>query len=228
MSSRPRTRFSAWAVGCAALCAQLSVLASGNILTIAAASDLKFALDEIVEQFQKEHPGSQVQVSYGSSGNFYAQLSQRAPFDLFLSADILYAQKLIENGHGITASKFTYAVGRLVVWAPTNAPADPAKLGMKSLMPPGVRKIAITDPEHAPYGRAAVAALTKLGLPKGCNRGSFSGKTSRRPPHFFKSGAADWGNIRLSLGLAPPSGLKDPFGGFPGMLFPPWNRRGEF
>jgi molybdate transport system substrate-binding protein len=133
-----------------------------RVVTVAAAADLKYALDEIVAAFQKSHPAIKVNVTYGSSGDFYSQLSNRAPFDIFFSADSEYPKKLIAAGLAKQESQFKYAVGRIVVWAPKDSPIDVEKVGIDSLTQPSVKKIAIANPEHAPYGRAAVAAMKKL------------------------------------------------------------------
>src|SRR5262245_11665566 len=85
---------------------------------VEAASDLKFAMDEVVQEFQKDHPETAVKVTYGSSGNFYSQLSNQAPFDLFLSADIGYPRKLSEQGLTLPGTEFLYAIGSIVLWVP--------------------------------------------------------------------------------------------------------------
>ena len=122
---------------------------------VAAAADLKFALDDIITTFSHEQTDTRVKVTYGSSGNFFAQLSNRAPFDMFFSADMSYPQKLVEQGLAQKEALFLYAVGRIVVWVPTASPLKVEKMGIKALMDPTVRKIAIANPQHAPYGRAA-------------------------------------------------------------------------
>src|SRR5687768_6746274 len=86
-------------------------------LRIAAASDLKFALDEIVKAFNEVEPRTTITVTYGSSGNFFAQLQNRAPFDLFFSADVAYPRKLAEAGLGLDTNVFVYGVGRIVLWS---------------------------------------------------------------------------------------------------------------
>src|SRR5437763_10695198 len=129
-----------------------------------AAADLKFTMGEIVEAFRREHPAINVAVAYGSSGNFYAQLSNRAPFDIFFSADVDYPRRLIREGLAGADSEFLYGVGRLVVWVPQTSAIDVEKLGMRALLSPSVRRIAIANPRHAPYGRAAEAAMKSLGV----------------------------------------------------------------
>src|SRR5580704_1751999 len=128
-------------------------------ILVAAAADLKFALDEMIGEFQKEHPDAKVSVTYGSSGNLFSQIDNGAPFDLFLSADIDFPRRLIERKKAAADSLFPYAVGQLVVWVPKDSSVDVQKLGLRALLDPSIHKIAIANPEHAPYGRAAVAAM---------------------------------------------------------------------
>ncbi len=191
-------------------------------VAVAAAADLKFALDDIVADFQKAHPSIQVQITYGSSGSFYSQLSQRAPFDLFLSADVLYPTRLTEAGLAVAESKFLYAVGRIVVWVPTNSTIDPVQLGIASLQHPAARKIAIANPEHAPYGKSAVAAMQKLGVYDVVKERLVFGENVAQSAQFIESGSADIGVIALSLALAPAMKSKGryweiPFDAYPRM-----------
>jgi len=116
-------------------------------------------MGEIVEAFRQEQPAIDVLVTYGSSGNFYAQLSNHAPFDIFFSADVDYPRRLIRQGLAVADSEFLYGVGRLVVWVTRTSPIEVEKLGMQGLLSPSVRRIAIANPRHAPYGRAAEAAM---------------------------------------------------------------------
>jgi molybdate transport system substrate-binding protein len=184
---------------------------SPKSISIAAASDTKFALDDLIATFQKDHPEVKVQATYGSSGNFYAQLSQRAPFDLFLSADITYPNQLIDAGLAVSGSKFMYAVGKLVLWVPTNSGLVPTK-GIEILKHSSVKKIAIANPEHAPYGKAAVAAMQKLGVYDAVKPKLVYAENIAQTAQFVESGAADAGLIALSLALAPPMKPKA-FGG---------------
>lgn len=171
-------------------------------ITVAAAADLKFAMDELVKEFQAAHPGTEVGVTYGSSGNFYAQLENRAPFDLYFSADIEYPRKLAQAGHALD-DVFLYAVGRIVLWAPKTSKLDVAKLGLAALADPSVKKIAVANPEHAPYGRAAVAALKKLGAYEQAQPKLVYGENIAQTAQFIQTGAADIGIIALSLAVAP-------------------------
>lgn len=171
-------------------------------VTIAAAADLKFALDELIAAYHAAHPEAEVRVTYGSSGNFYAQLQNRAPFDLYLSADIEYPRQVAAAGLGLD-EVFLYAVGRIVVWVPNRSPLDLAALGIEALVHPAVQKIAIANPAHAPYGRAAVAALESLGIHERVESRLVLGENISQTAQFVQSGAADVGVIALALALAP-------------------------
>lgn len=175
----------------------------GRKVRVAAASDLKFAFDEVTSEFQKKNPSIKVEVTYGSSGNFFAQLSNKAPFDLLLSADLEYPRKLIEAGHGVKESEFQYAVGHLVLWVPKGSKLDLDKLGIRAVTDPSVKKVAIANPKHAPYGRAAEAALKKLGVYDDVKDRLVLGENIAQTAQFVESGAADVGLIALSLALAP-------------------------
>jgi molybdate transport system substrate-binding protein len=183
--------------------AQTTAVPEKTVIKVAAASDLKFALDDVLAEFAKQHPEIHVETSYGSSGNFFAQLSNQAPFDLFLSADIDFPHKLIEQGQGIAGSEFTYAVGHLVVWVRKESPLDVEQLGIQVLTDPSVRKIAIANPKVAPYGRAAEAALQHFELKDAINDKLVLGENIAHTAQFVESGAADAGIIALSLALSP-------------------------
>ncbi len=171
-------------------------------ITIAAASDLNFAFKEIVADFEKK-TGHTVKLSLGSSGNFYAQLSNGAPFDVFFSADIGYPKKLEEAGLAEPGSLYMYAIGRIVVWVPKGSPIDVASLGMKSLQHPSVKKIAIANPKHAPYGRAAVAAMEHYKVYDAVKDKLVLGENISQTAQFVQTGAAGIGIIALSLAMGP-------------------------
>jgi molybdate transport system substrate-binding protein len=172
-------------------------------VAVAAAADLKFAFDELISAFQNQHPGIKVTATYGASGNFYAQLSNKAPFDLFLSADIEYPRKLIDQGLALNESEFSYAVGHLVVWVPNASKLDLDKLGFQAVADPSVQKLAIANPKHAPYGRAAEAALKKFGVYDEVKDRLVLGENIAQAAQYVESGSADAGLIALSLALAP-------------------------
>ena len=171
-------------------------------ISIAAASDLNFAFKEIVAGFEKQ-TGHSVKLSLGSSGNFFAQLSNGAPFDLFFSADISYPKKLEEAGLTEPGTLYLYAIGRIVMWVPKGSPIDVGLLGIKALEHPSVQKIAIANPKHAPYGRAAVAAMEHYKLYEQVKNKLILGENISQTAQFIQTGGADIGIIALSLALAP-------------------------
>jgi len=127
-------------------------------INVAAAADLNYAMKDLASRYQQK-TGNRVALSFGASGNFYSQISNGAPYDVFFSADLDYVRKLAAAGKIDNASVRSYAVGHLVLWVPNSSKLDPQKLEMDVLLDPSVKKIAIANPEHAPYGRAAMASL---------------------------------------------------------------------
>jgi len=176
-------------------------------LTVAAAADLKFALADLLEGFRQNHPDITVKVAYGSSGSFHAQIKNGAPYDLYFSADIAYPRQLAEAGLALDDEVFRYAIGRLVVWVPADSPIDVVRLHENALLDPAVRKIAIANPRHAPYGVAAVAALKKLGVHDRVAPRFVLGDNIAQTAQFVQTGSADIGVIALSLAVSP--GLRD-------------------
>ncbi|HXF56152.1 MAG TPA: molybdate ABC transporter substrate-binding protein [Actinomycetota bacterium] len=176
------------------------------VLRIAAAADLQYAMGELIEAFRAEHPGAEVRVSFGSSGTLFAQLENGAPFDLYLAADVAYAERLRDEGLVAPGGVFTYAVGRIVVWVPDTSTLDVEGLGMEALIQPSVRTVAIANPDHAPYGRAAVAAMRAFGVYPRVKGRLVLGENIAQTAQFVQTGAADVGIIALSLALAPGAG----------------------
>jgi len=195
-------RLALWLAALAA-CAGWARAAGAEKLTVAAAADLRFALDELVPQFRAAHREVDLAVTYGSSGNFFAQIQNGAPFDVFLSADVDYPRRLIASGLANRGSLFLYGVGRIVVWVPAGSPLDPAGLGIHLLEAASVRHIAIANPQHAPYGRAAVAALRSLGVYDRVSPKLVLGENIAQAFEFVESGAAEAGIVALSLALKP-------------------------
>jgi len=177
--------------------------AKPQTLSIAAAADLRFAMEALARDFHASHPAVEVRPAYGSSGNFYAQIRNGAPFDLFLSADMDYPRRLASEGVAVRDSVFVYAVGHIVVWARANSPLDVARLGMRALQADSVQHIAIANPQHAPYGRAAEAALKSAGVYDRLAPRLVLGENIAQTLEFVESGAADVGIVALSLALAP-------------------------
>jgi molybdate transport system substrate-binding protein len=175
-------------------------------IRVAAAADLKFAMQDIVAQFEKQ-TGTKVDVTYGSSGNFFSQMQNGAPFDLFFSADLEYPRKLEAAGLAEPGTLYKYAVGRIAIWTPADASVDVTHLGWKALLDSSVQKIAIANPEHAPYGRAAVAALQKAGIYEQVKAKLVYGENISQAAQFAQSGNAQAGIVAMSLAISP--GMKD-------------------
>ena len=172
-------------------------------LRIAAAADLRYALDDLVKAFHQQHAAVRIEPAYGSSGMFYAQLASHAPFDLFLSADVQYPHKLSEQGLVLPGSEFTYADGRIVLWASNASGVQIERLGMDALRQAAVHHIAIANPAHAPYGRAAEAALRSLGVYDAVKDKLVMGENISQAFQLAQSGAAEVGIVALSLAIAP-------------------------
>lgn len=177
----------------------------GQNLTVAAAADLQAVMPELVAQYQKQ-TGKTVQVVYGSSGNFYQQIQNGAPFDVFFSANLDFAKKLDAAGLAAPGSLYEYATGKIVLWVPLSSKVD-VNAGLKSLLDSSVRKIAIANPEHAPYGQAAVAAMQKEGLYDQLKSKLVMGENISQTASFVVGGAADAGIVALSLALS--TNMKD-------------------
>lgn len=171
-------------------------------IRVAAAADLNAALAEVITRFTPTR-SVDVSVSYGSSGTFFAQLMNGAPFDLFLSADVEYPRRLVERGVALEDSLFMYAVGRLVLWTPAASKIDVQGRGLQGLTDPAVRRIAVANPDHAPYGRAALAALRSAGLLDELKARLVYGESVAQALQFAQSGSADVGLIAMALAVAP-------------------------
>ncbi|MGA7687176.1 MAG: molybdate ABC transporter substrate-binding protein [Terriglobales bacterium] len=176
--------------------------ASAQEITVAAASDMSAALPEIVAAFTKK-TGQTVKLSFGASGTLTNQIRNGAPFDIFFSADESYPQQLIDEGLASGSTLYRYAVGRLVLWVPKDSPLDLAKLGMKALLEPSVKKISIANPTTAPYGRAAAGALRHFGIYDQVSDKLVIGENISQAAQFVESGNAQAGLVALSHALAP-------------------------
>lgn len=193
------------------------VRAPASTLRIAAAADLKFCMDEVVAAFRNEHAGAQVDVSYGSSGNFAAQIREGAPFDIFFSADSEYPRRLVEDGFTAGAPQ-PYAVGRIVLWSAT---LDAARLTLADLARADIAKIAIANPRHAPYGRRAEQALRAAGVWDAVQRKLVFGENIAQTAQFVASGNAQVGVIAQSLALSPELAAKGGYHLIPESLHEP-------
>lgn len=195
----------------------LSLSAHAEKITIAAASDLKFAMDEIVTLFKQDNPGNEVDVVYGSSGKFHTQIQQKAPYDLFFSADIGYPRELAKNG--LAASEVnTYAYGRIVLWS---ASLDATQMTLNSLTDPKISHIAIANPKHAPYGKRAEEVLHATGLWQRVEPKLVYGENIAHTAQFVQTGTAQVGIIAQSLAINPELASKGGYWLIPDNLHQP-------
>ena len=183
----------------------LNIFLCGSVkaeqVRLAAASDLVFCLEEINRAFLANHPSAEITATFGSSGNFYSQIRAGAPFDLFLSADISLPKRLALDGFAAGETLRPYAVGRLALWT-LNTNISIAQ-GLTVLTQAAFTKIAIANPDHAPYGAAARAALTKLALWQTVQPKLVLADNIAQTAQFVRTGNAEVGIVALSLVLAP-------------------------
>lgn len=166
---------------------------------VAAAADLKFAMDSVVAVFTRQNPNIRIKVIYGSSGNFFQQINNAAPFDLFFSADIDYPRQLQQHRQTLSDVKL-YGTGHLVLWSKT---LDPNQEKMNTLLNSAVKKIAIANPALAPYGKRAEESLHYYQLYDKVKDRLVIGENIAQTAQYAQSGAADVGIIALSLALSP-------------------------
>lgn len=197
----------------------LSIASAAQEVTVAAAADLHAAMEEIVAQFPSQN-GAKVNVIYGSSGNFFQQIQNGAPFDVFFSANTDYPKKLESSGLTLPGTYFEYARGKIVLLVPAGSTLDIQK-GLVLLLDPGVRKIAIADPAHAPYGQAAIAALKSQNIYDQVASKLVTAENISQAASFVLSGGADIGIIAKSLAVLPSSQSKTRFVEIPEKDYPP-------
>jgi len=195
-----------------------SVVCSAQEITVAAAADLQFAFQEVAARFEKQtsHP---VKLTFGSSGNFFSQIQNGAPFDVYFSADIDYPKRLEATGLAEPGSLYEYATGKIVLWVPARSKVDVSK-GLQALLDSSVSKIAIANPEHAPYGRAAVAAIKHEKVYDKVSNKLVLGENISQTASLVVSGGADVGIIALSLAVAPPMKSKGHYAEIPANEYP--------
>ncbi len=196
-----------------------AVSCAAEELTVAAAADLNFAMQEIAKKYH-DATGNTLKASYGSSGNFFVQIQNGAPFDLFFSADVNYPQKLEAAGVAEPGTLLKYAVGKIVLWVPNGSKLDLSK-GIHVLTDSAVKKIAIANPAHAPYGRAAEAALRKAGIYDQIKSKLVLGENISQTAQFVDTGNADVGMIALSLAMSPTMKSRGRYVEIPTALYPP-------
>ncbi|TWP23780.1 molybdate ABC transporter substrate-binding protein [Apibacter muscae] len=167
-------------------------------VTIAAAANLRYVLDEIKEQYTKENPEVQLQMIYGSSGTLTQQILNGAPYNLFLSADTKFPESIVKKGMA-EGLPINYCYGRLAMWSSS---IEVSK-GLSILTSPQVKKIAVANPSQAPYGETAVNLLKKFNLYNQIENKIVWGENINQTAQFASSGNAEVGFIALSLALAP-------------------------
>jgi molybdate transport system substrate-binding protein len=190
-------------------------------LRIAAASDLRYVLDELITAMRALHPDLVINATYGSSGNFYAQIREGAPFDVFLSADTEYTRRLAAEG--LAETPFPYAIGKLALVVRKETGMDPAGFG-DLLKSAAIRRIAIANPAHAPYGRAAEAAMRTWKVHDAVSSKLVFGDSVSQAAQFLDSGAAQAGLVALSLAKAKVKDLS--FAIVPETAHPPIEQSG--
>jgi molybdate transport system substrate-binding protein len=194
--------------------------ATGHEVNVAAAADLSVALQEIASGYEKK-TGAALKLSFAASGALTQQIQNGAPFDIFFSADMDYPRQLIADGKADAASLYRYAVGQLVLWVPANSPLDLERRGMDVLLDPSVKKISIANPQHAPYGRAAVAALKHYGLYEKVSDRLVLGENIAQAAQFVESGNAQVGLVALAHAVAPAMQGKGTYWKIPSDAYPP-------
>ncbi len=194
---------------------------SQEIATVAAASDLKFAVEELAARFQQS-TGHRLRLIFGSSGNFYSQLLQGAPFHLFMSADEAFVFKLADVGKSQDRGRL-YAMGRIGIMVPKNGSvrADAELKDLAAALQDGrLQRFAIANPEHAPYGMRAVEALRHAGLFEKISSRLVLGENVSQAAQFALSGSTQGGIIAYSLALAPPLQTQGNFA----LIAPNWHQ----
>jgi molybdate transport system substrate-binding protein len=210
------TRHAALALVLLALAAADS---AAQALTLAAASDLQAALPAIAGRFEQE-TGLKVGLTFGSSGNFFTQIQNGAPFDVFLSADVEYPRLLEQSGQAVRGSLYAYATGRLVLWTRKDSGID-VRQGLQVLLDARVRRVAVANPVHAPYGRAAVAALQHEQIYEQVRQKLVPGESVSQAAQFAQSGGADVGLLALSLALSSAMKSSGAYVEIPAPYYPP-------
>jgi len=197
----------------------ISQFCAAQEITVAAAADLQFAMQDVAARFQKE-TGKTVKLIYGSSGNFFQQIQNGAPFDIFFSANLDYPKKLDAVGLTEPGTYYQYARGKIVIWVRNESKLDLTS-GMKALLDPSIKKIAVANPQHAPYGHAAVAAMQNQNVYEKVKDKFVLGENISQTASFVVSGSADVGIVALSLALSPNMKDKGRYVEVPADEYPP-------
>lgn len=204
---------------CALVFSTITLSVSAEEITVAAAADLQFVLKDVSTRFEQQ-TGNKVNLIFGSSGNFFSQIQNGAPFDLFFSADLDYPKKLESAGQAEPNTLYQYATGKIVLWVRNDSKLDLGK-GLAVLLDPSINKISIANPAHAPYGRAAMAALDHERLSEKLKDKFVLGENVSQAAQFIESGSAEAGIIALSLAVAPAMKEKGRYVEIPAEFYPP-------
>ena len=188
-------------------------------ISVAAAADLSAAMQEVAKAYENQ-TGVKVKLSFGASGGLTQQIENGAPFDVFFSADMDYPKQLISHGDAEGATLYRYAIGKLVLWAPTDSSVDVEHRGLKVLTDPQVKKIALANPQPAPYGRAAVAAMKHAGLYDQVSDKLVMGENVSQAAQFVESGNAQVGFVALAFAMAPAMKGKGKYWEIPPEAYP--------
>ncbi len=210
------------------LCAGLlpGAASAAGIPNIAAASDLKFALSEIAEAYTQTS-GKRVNISYGSSGIFRRQITEGAPFELYLSADEAYVDALRKDGRTEDGG-LLYAIGRLVLYVPQGSPvkADTELRDVIAAAKDGrLKHLAIANPEHAPYGRAAREVLQHVGAWDQLQSKLVLGENVAQAARFASSGSAEAALLPYSLAISPELATHGTYVAMPESAYAPLKQR---
>lgn len=199
---------------------------AAEVPVVAAAADLQYALADVAEAFFRA-TGLTVKLALGSSGNFTRQIIQGAPFEVFFSADEDYVRELAERSLTLNRG-VAYAIGGLVLYVPKGSPvkADPDMNDLAAAVADGrLRRLAIANPEHAPYGRAARAALTRKGLWEKLQARLVLGENISQAAQFALSGSVEAGLIAQSLAISDRMARQGSFALLPQEWHPPLRQR---
>jgi molybdate transport system substrate-binding protein len=178
-------------------------LPAPNPVAIAAAGDLRGALEEVKAAFEAGHSGIRLQLTFGASGSLTAQVQQGAPFDIFLAADTGFPEALRKEGLATADGLFPYATGSLVLWIRRDLNLDPAREGLRILLQPSVKKVATANPAVAPYGRAGEASLRQGGLLETVRPKLVFADNIAQAAQFLQAGTAEAGLISASQARNP-------------------------
>ncbi len=173
-------------------------------IKVAAASSMKLVFEEMTKEFHHKNPEIKINLSFGSSGNFFSQIIHGAPYDIFFSADVNYPKRLVEKGKSRGDTPVAvYAIGRIVLWVSDSLGLDVKKEKSATLLNSKVLKVAIANPTHAPYGRAAVEWMNRSGIYSQIKSRFVMGENISQATQFVHTQAAQAGVIALSLAGNP-------------------------